>query len=210
MRKNIWNFSSCRGGIHFFLKLLQMYEVFIFLDTHNALTSERGISLALELVFPGELAFPGERRNFLFLPGENRIALLLPGRERTHLLLLPGESRITLFLTGEESTKILILAWERWVSWKSKKTSIEKKKFMEWNLSLEAPFEFLKNYYLYVKSNYFKKRNFSSSFLLACSKHRGQCWPWCTQQPSPMSSMHGNSLPSTPWPKPLYVFSAGK
>ena len=113
----------------FFLKLLQMYEVFIFLDTHNALTSERGISLALELVFPGELAFPGERRNFLFLPGENRIALLLPGRERTHLLLLPGESRITLFLTGEESTKILILAWERWVSWKSKKTSIEKKNY---------------------------------------------------------------------------------
>ena len=105
----------------FFLKLLQMYEVFIFLDTHNALTSEREISLALELVFPGELAFPGERRNSLFLPGENRIALLLPGRERTHLFLLPGESGITL------STKILILAWERWVSWKSKKTSIEKK-----------------------------------------------------------------------------------
>ena len=133
----------------FFLKLLQMYEVFIFLDTHNALTSERGISLALELVFPRELAFPGERRNSLFLPGENRIALLLPGRERTHLLLLPGESRITLFLTGEESTKILILAWERWVSWKSKKTSIEQKekKFMEWNLSLKARFEILKNYY---------------------------------------------------------------
>ena len=85
-----------------------------FLDTHDALTSERGIGLPLELVFLWELAFPGERGNSLFLPGG----------ERTHLLLLPGESRITLFLTGkesivilflpgEESTKILFLSRER-------------------------------------------------------------------------------------------------
>ena len=101
-----------------------MYEVFIVLDTHNALTSERGIRLPLELVFPGELAFHGERGNSLFLPGERGNSLFLPGRERTHLLLLPGESRITLFLTGkesivilflpgEESTKILFLSGER-------------------------------------------------------------------------------------------------
>ena len=114
--------------------IADVWSLYFFLDTHDALTSERGISLSLELVFPGELvfhgelAFHGERGNSLFLPGKSRIALLLPGRERTHLLLLPGESRITLFLTGEESTKILILAWERWVSWKSKKTSIEKKR----------------------------------------------------------------------------------
>merc|ERR1740129_286110 len=85
-----------------------------FLDTHDALTSERGISLSLELVFPGELvfhgelAFHGERGNSLFLPGESRISLFLTGKESTVILVLPGEeSTKILFLTGERRNILL-------------------------------------------------------------------------------------------------------
>ena len=48
----------------------------------------------------------------------------------------------------------------------------------------------------YLKSNFFKKQHFSSSFLLTWSKYTGPNWPWSTEHASSVHLRHGTETPS--------------